>query len=122
MQIKKRCAKAGCRAIIPVTETYCDKHKRQVSKEYDKRRWLLDERIMAFYHSKEWKETRKLVLIRDHGLCQICLRNGHIKKGNIVHHIVEVRQNFDKRLDMNNLETICQSCHTKLHGEKGTYK
>lgn len=68
-----------------------------------------------FYHSQEWRAVRRAVLERDHYLCQTCKRNGIIKTGNTVDHIVPVRVDWSKRLDIDNLETICTSCHNKKH-------
>lgn len=36
-----------------------------------------------------------------------------------VHHIVHIKDNWEKRLDLDNLETICLECHNKEHPEKG---
>lgn len=71
-----------------------------------------------FYHSQEWREVRQQVLERDMYLCQVCKRNGIIKQGNTVHHIVHLKDDWDKRVDFDNLETICPQCHNKEHEEK----
>lgn len=75
-----------------------------------------------FYHSQEWHEVRQQVLERDMYLCQVCKRNGIIKQGNTVHHIVHLKDDWDKRADLDNLETICPQCHNKEHEEKGFSK
>ncbi|MFT8392387.1 MAG: HNH endonuclease signature motif containing protein [Liquorilactobacillus ghanensis] len=72
-----------------------------------------------FYHSREWRAVRQTVLERDCYLCQECRRNGIVKQGNTVHHKIHLRDDWSKRLDMNNLETICQQCHNREHFEKG---
>ncbi|MCO5469186.1 HNH endonuclease [Enterococcus faecium] len=33
----------------------------------------------------------------------------------MVHHKTEVKEDWDKRLDYDTLESICQSCHNKEH-------
>ena len=38
-----------------------------------------------------------------------------ITSGTIVHHKTEVKEDWDKRLDYDTLESICQSCHNKEH-------
>lgn len=75
-----------------------------------------------FYKSSEWRSVRQFVLERDHYLCQECRRNGIVKQGNTVHHKVHLRDDWSKRLDVDNLETICPQCHNKEHFEKGFSK
>ncbi|TWK49239.1 hypothetical protein CHCC20347_1522 [Bacillus paralicheniformis] len=36
----------------------------------------------------------------------------------MVHHIVEVKQDWSKRLDLSNLESLCNACHNKVHGDR----
>ena len=75
----------------------------------------------AFYKSKSWQRVRDKVWRRDKGLCQECLKNGIIREGNTVHHIVPISpQNItDETITMNpdNLETVCRDCHAKIHGK-----
>ncbi len=72
----------------------------------------------AFYHSKEWQAVRRQVLQRDNYLCQVCKRAGRITPAATVHHIKAVRVDYSKRLDPNNLETICKACHNAEHNER----
>lgn len=86
-------------------------------------RYTRDAKYAAFYQSKEWKNVRKQVLLRDKYLCQSCLRNGHVtpmKKGKrfYVHHIIELKEDWSKRLDMDNLESVCARCHIETHRNK----
>ncbi|WP_057874491.1 HNH endonuclease [Loigolactobacillus rennini] len=75
----------------------------------------------SFYHSSEWKKLRKQVLLRDNYLCQECFKKGIVNDKNlIVHHKVELREDWSKRLDMNNLEVVCYACHNKIHKQKQT--
>lgn len=77
-----------------------------------------DESAKQFYASSAWRRCRKAVLIRDHYLCQECLRRGIITQANIVHHIEALKDAPEKAMDMDNLETICPACHNKEHPEK----
>lgn len=72
----------------------------------------------SFYHSGEWRAVRQRVLERDHYLCQVCKRAGHITPATTVHHITPVRVDYSKRLDPDNLETICKACHNAEHRER----
>lgn len=40
----------------------------------------------------------------------------------MVHHIVELLDDWDKALDMDNLESLCNPCHNKHHGYRGKSK
>jgi len=60
-----------------------------------------------------------MVLVRDHYLCQSCKRNGRLTVANTVHHIKELKNHPELALDMDNLETICPTCHNREHPEKG---
>ncbi len=98
---------------------YCDRHKpiqatqrALAQKAYDAAR---DPELAAFYRSPEWETIRRVALMRDKGLCQHCLKAGKITYANTVHHIVEVRDDWSKRLDLANLVSLCHACHNKIH-------
>ncbi|WP_338321486.1 HNH endonuclease, partial [Bacillus anthracis] len=55
------------------------------------------------------KQTRQLVLMRDNYLCQSRLKQDCVVPAVMVHHIVELKQDWNKRLDLNNLESMCNS-------------
>ncbi|MDQ8395474.1 HNH endonuclease [Enterococcus faecium] len=58
-----------------------------------------------FYASSQWKKLRRSKLA-DQPLCEECLRNGKITSATIVHHKTEVKEDWDKRLDYDTLESI----------------
>ncbi|MCM1532785.1 MAG: HNH endonuclease [Ruminococcus flavefaciens] len=58
------------------------------------------------------------MLERDDYLCQVCKRAGRVTPATTVHHIKAVRTDYSKRLDPNNLETICKACHNQEHNER----
>lgn len=68
-----------------------------------------------FYHSKAWSKLRSMALDRDNYLCQKCLEHNKITNAKIVHHIVYVDTDFTKALDLDNLISVCQDCHNKIH-------
>lgn len=75
-----------------------------------------------FYKSSAWLKCRAFVLMRDNHLCQICLKDELLVRGNTVHHILELETHPELALDPENLETLCASCHNKMHPEKGSGK
>lgn len=108
--LTKMCKKCG--AIIPYPLTYCDKCTRPKAeraasdKHYNK--YKRNKRNDAFYHSKEWKALSAYVLIVNDYKCTEC---GGIATE--VHHIVEVNDDWNKRLDIKNLKPLCTGCHNK---------
>ncbi|MEW4354427.1 HNH endonuclease [Streptococcus pneumoniae] len=72
-----------------------------------------------FYHSREWRKTRKMVLERDHFECQWCKEEGKVttERDSVleVDHIEELEYHPDKALDIDNLRTLCHECHNKRH-------
>lgn len=83
---------------------------------YDK--YKRDKKSKQFYHSSAWAKCRELALKRDNYLCQDCLSNKRIRKADMVHHVVEVRDDFTQALVLENLRSLCNSCHNRHH-ERG---
>lgn len=73
----------------------------------------------AFYKTAAWLKCRKVILIRDHYLCQECLRNDRLTPANTVHHIIPLEEAPELALEESNLESICPTCHNRAHPEKG---
>ncbi len=67
----------------------------------------LQERLRSF----EWIKTRRMVCKRDNQTCRICGYKAGGKLKLHVHHIVPYRISHDDSLE--NLITLCQTCHTK---------
>lgn len=76
-----------------------------------------DKEYQRFYTSKEWIEKRSEVVSRDKGLCLLCFYNNIIEGQGAVHHIDEIKDNWDLRLDEDNLICLCAKCHRNVHKE-----
>lgn len=116
----KRCNKALCRTLIKDTERYCPQHKNSSARAYNRytRKTPQNKRYTDFYWSPEWRNLRK-TKIQLNPLCENCLRNNEYSKGQVVHHIVEIKDimngGWEKRADLDNLETLCHACHNRHH-------
>ena len=87
------------------------------NKNYDK--YQRDKIATKFYKSTQWVKVRRQVMVRDNLLCQHCLDVKKITKANMVHHIIELKRDWSKRLELNNLISLCNTCHNKIGHMKG---
>jgi 5-methylcytosine-specific restriction protein A len=118
----KPCLVTGCPNLTQ--GRYCDKHKgKEQQSKAERHRYydehMRDQQAREFYHSKEWERVRLAALARDNFLCQHCLRNNRITPADMVHHIIEIKRDWSKRLDLDNLISLCNSCHNKIPHYKG---
>ena len=112
------CAEISCGKLTE--NNYCKIHEKNVIENHRKttqiyNRYGRDPEVNSFYKSADWKRLRALAIERDNGLCQRCSAKGIIKKANVVHHIVEVKDDWNQRLSLSNLESLCHSCHNNHH-------
>lgn len=71
-----------------------------------------DAEIAAFRRSNAWKSKSEDIRDRDGNLCRWCLRNRMICRENLsVHHILALKTAWERRLDDDNLVTLCGECH-----------
>ncbi len=63
----------------------------------------------------EYKVFRASVLRRDRRMCRECGSTGHLE----IHHIKGFTRNPELRFDLNNVITLCVSCHAKTDNYKG---
>ncbi|MGX7041000.1 HNH endonuclease [Leuconostoc lactis] len=78
-----------------------------------------EKEIQTFYRSKTWLAVRLQVLNRDNYIDQYELvENNRIIPGNTVHHIIPLRERWDLRADIRNLEVISRANHNREHPER----
>lgn len=76
-----------------------------------------DTQASRFRNEYKWKQKRKQIKERDKYLCKVCradlFHTTYVYNYNKteVHHIVSLEQDFDKRLDDDNLITLCAYHH-----------
>lgn len=73
-----------------------------------------------FRRSRKWRTKRNNVLIRDKGLCQLCIRKMYDTFGQIynnprieVHHIDPIVEEYELRLEDSNLISLCVYHHKR---------
>lgn len=119
----KPCSRCG--NLIPYGTPYCttcapivqaerearkQQYNRKYNKEYNSNR---DPKYVRFYNSIEWR-TLSLKRLQDDGYkCLWCK-----KIATEVDHIEEIQtpDGWKKRLDYDNLRSLCSNCHNRRHG------
>lgn len=113
MALKKYCAHVGCNRLIDISKVYCPIHSRtnaERNAEYD--RTQRDRRAKTFYNSKEWSIARATALARDTGIdIYLYITEGRVVPATMVHHIKELREDYTKRCDLDNLISVSESTH-----------
>lgn len=114
MNIKARCRK--CRKKIEYGSTYCEEcninNKKENKKTINNKNIPSNSKIS----SRKWKTIREQAIIRDNGVCVLCLSKYKriFSKGLEVHHIVKRIDNPDLMYNLDNLVTVCRYCHEEL--------
>lgn len=62
-------------------------------------------------YDHRWRKIRRAHLNK-YPLCAECKRNGIVRLANEVDHIRPHRGNIDLFFDMDNLQSLCKSCHS----------
>ncbi|CEJ74237.1 HNH endonuclease domain-containing protein [[Clostridium] sordellii] len=117
--LKKFCR---CGKIISQSKSRCDKceskyinNKRKSYKVYNSKN--RNKNIDAFYHTDEWEEKRIYILIKYNyvDLWDFFVNGKETTEANTVHHIVEVTEDYEQRLDNLNLIPVSTKSHNKIH-------
>ena len=125
MAIKKLCSQTGCHKVINDDEVYCAKHQKKFEerereryKKY-KRKRLLDEnkkKYNDFYNSNDWKRIRDCIISHYVGMDIFeYYTTGKILTGERVHHIIELTDDWNCRLDVDNLIFLTERNHRRVH-------
>lgn len=105
---------------------YICPQKEQAIKDRQSQRTSKNKRVYDFHRSHKWQGKSIAIRERDNYCCQICMRGMYqpdrqYETNNIsVHHIVPITEDWDSRLDDDNLISLCLRHHEMA--EKGTIK
>ena len=106
-RIARPCRTHGCGSTTTDRQGYCDTHKPTES-SWSKWQRRSGNRHQRGYGSK-WDKLRKVILSRDFGLCQICLKAGRTSEASHVDHIRPKSQGGTDAEE--NLQSLCKPCH-----------
>ena len=92
--------------------------------EAEQRRWAnrKNTKAVVFRRSYTWTEKSIAIRKRDNYMCVCCLANmqgtinQHNTQGLSVHHITPINEDYNKRLDSDNLITVCEKHHELCEG------
>jgi len=109
---KKPCKHPGCPNLTD--GSYCEAHERaarvEAARAYNQN--SRDAELQRFYNSPAWRRLRKLKL-QQNPVCEICFAAGRVAGAIIVDHIRAVKDSPEDRLSMDNLQSVCLSCHSR---------
>jgi 5-methylcytosine-specific restriction protein A len=104
------CKYSGCSALVstaPPAPSYCPTH----SASKDPARYNRGTTASKGYGS-DWERIRLVALERDKYLCQMCLSDSIATPATLVDHVVPVKVDRSRRLDLTNLQSLCVTCHS----------
>lgn len=82
-------------------------------------RYEKDKNYLKFIKSKQWFNKSQEIKLLDSHCCLVCKSLGLISPTYLeVHHINKVRNDYDKRLDNDNLITLCIAHHKQADNNK----
>ena len=112
MPIYKRCSRCGKR--IPSGSTCpCAKQRHR---EYD--RYSRDQRSRSFYGGKDWERARAAALDADGGIdVYLYMTEGIIVAADTVHHIIPLKDDWNKRIDIDNMISLSGDTHSMIEQE-----
>lgn len=85
--------------------------------QYNRDRWKYQKDLMQFYNSKAWRQLSKQVLNEYYYICRMCGGDA-----TLADHIIPVRVDWEKRLERDNIQPLCESCHAvKTESDKQKY-
>ncbi|WP_045573628.1 HNH endonuclease [Desulfosporosinus sp. I2] len=104
MKPRRPCSHPSCPELT--SDRYCDKHQKQVTQEYDRRRGSAASRG----YGSRWRKASKRFL-EEHPLCVACEREGKLTPSKIVDHIKPHKGDMMLFWDESNWQALCKRCH-----------
>lgn len=109
MPIYKRCSRCGKR-IESSSKCSCLKERHR---EYD--RYSRDRRSKQYYSSREWEIARDNALTADGGIdVYMYMTEGIVLLADTVHHIVPLKDDWNKRSVISNLMSLNHDTHSMI--------
>lgn len=108
---KRPCSYPGCPRLTD--GRFCEEHQKIENQRYEK---YGRDPVAKRKYGRAWKRIRDRYM-NAHPLCERCQKEGRLVKAEQVHHIKPLAEGGDHR--DGNLMSLCHSCHSKIHAERG---
>lgn len=93
---------------------FCEEHQKRENKRYEQ----YDRNpIVRKRYGSEWRKVRAKY-VRTHPYCELCFKEDRMKLVEEVHHKVPLSEGGTH--DEDNLISLCQSCHARIHAKDGS--
>lgn len=107
------CTRQGCPGIVrDGVCSVCGPRRKEYRRQEDAQRGTPAERG----YDSRWERVRAMK-IACNPICELCATKGLTVVADDVHHIVPIRVDSSKRLDMRNLQSLCRRCHAAAESE-----
>lgn len=121
MPMLQLCRWTGCTKVIRGEAKYCSKHQ-DIHDEAEKARHTeyrlkrTDKREQDFYNTSEWKRIRDAARSMQNGVDVFSYYIlGKVEEAETYHHIIEIKEDWTRRLDVDNLIGLTESNHQRIH-------
>lgn len=103
------CTRPGCAGIVRAGVcSACGPRARHYHSEQDDRRGTSTQRG----YDAKWQRVRAIVMAAQ-PLCAHCAERGLTVLAVDIHHVIPIRVDAGRRLDLSNLVGLCRSCHAQ---------
>jgi len=110
---KKPCAHRGCRELT--SGRFCETHAKLENKRYNHYDRNPDSNKR---YGRAWKKIQGAFLSAN-PICVLCKEAGRLTPATTAHHKRKITEGGTN--DWENLEPLCQECHSRFHAEHGDY-
>lgn len=107
---KKPCAYSGCRELT--TKRYCEAHAKLEAQRYEQQG---RDPASNKRYGRAWKKIREAFLSAN-PLCVVCKERGRLTAATVAHHKVKITEGGTH--DWENMEALCQECHSRHHAKE----
>lgn len=106
-----------CGKLIPQEVKLCEACEAAAGQRYiDYNEHRRDSKTARFYTSREWLQTRGLILSAYDFVDLYAFHVLHeIRRADTVHHITELKEDWTRRLDVSNLIPLASATHNTIH-------
>ena len=108
---KRPCSYPGCPKLTD--GRFCEEHAKLEAQRYEK--YARNPETKRRY-GRAWKRIRDSY-VKTHPFCELCYEKGVIVPVEEVHHKVPLAEGGTH--ERSNLISLCKSCHSKIHAERG---